>query len=48
MIPTIGVMVGAYIFVRMLSLATRSGDGGWETHQQVVVSVDRALYIFGR
>jgi hypothetical protein len=26
MIPTIGVMVGAYIFVRMLSLATRRGD----------------------
>jgi hypothetical protein len=26
MIPTIGVMVGAYIFVKLLSLATRSGD----------------------
>lgn len=26
MIPTIGVMVGAYIIVRMISLATRSGE----------------------
>lgn len=26
MIPTIGIMVGAYIFTRMVSFATRSGE----------------------
>jgi hypothetical protein len=25
--------------------ATRSGNGGWETHQQIALFVDRALYV---
>src|SRR3954447_1528109 len=30
--------------------STRSGNGGWETHQQIALFVDRALYVhlFGR
>jgi branched-subunit amino acid transport protein len=41
MIPTIGLMIGAYIVVRMLSLILRKGERG----EPVVVKIFSALTI---
>ena len=41
---------GANLHLVWSPQSTRSGNGGWETHQQLALFVDRALYVhlFGR
>jgi hypothetical protein len=43
MIPTIGIMVGAYIFTRMISLLTRAGDRREKTVVRVFAVLTMAL-----